>query len=118
MMSPIGISVAICGRHKGSICSGRDPSITLVGFGWDGADEAKMRTSFGVGRASFGAFVDLQRVAAGLGYCRYGLSSLAARVMGLALPKPRSVRALPTSTTMPAELPADLGPCTRARWCS
>ncbi len=71
----------------------RDPSITLVGFGWDGADEAKMRASFGLGRACFGAFLDLQRVAARLGYCGYGLSGLAARVTGLTLPKPRSVRA-------------------------
>lgn len=36
--------------------------MTLVGFGWDGSDERKMRRTFGAGcgRASFGAFCDLQ----------------------------------------------------------
>ena len=66
--------------------------MTLVGFGWDGADEGKMRASFGVGRACFGAFLDLQRVAASLGYGNIGLGALAARVLALDLPKPRSVR--------------------------
>ena len=68
--------------------------MTLVGFGWDGSDEGKMSASFGVGRACFGAFVDLQRVAASLGYWEYSLSALAARVLSLDLPKPRSVRAI------------------------
>ena len=53
-----------------------------------------MSASFGVGRACFGAFVDLQRVAASLGYWEYSLSALAARVLSLDLPKPRSVRAI------------------------
>ena len=72
--------------------------MTLVGFGWDGADEGKMRASFGVGRACFGAFLDLQRVAASLGYCDYGLSALAARVLALNLPKPRKVRTAPSAS--------------------
>ena len=78
----------------------RDPSTTLVGFGWDSSDEAKMRASFGIGRACFGPFLDLQRIAASLGYCDYGLSALAARVLALSLPKPRSVRALPLQDTL------------------
>ena len=72
----------------------RDPAILLAGFGWDGADEGKMRASFGLGRASFGAFVDLQRVASALGFCGYGLAGLVSRVLSLALPKPRSVSSL------------------------
>ena len=74
--------------------------MTLVGFGWDGADESKMRASFGVGRACFGAFLDLQRVAASLGYSNYGLSALAVRVLALNLPKPRAVRAMTVRLTV------------------
>ena len=46
--------------HLLSFCS--DPAVVLVGFGWDSADERKMRRTFGPagGRASFGAFCDLQ----------------------------------------------------------
>lgn len=70
----------------------REPTTTLVGFSWDSSDEAKMRASFGVGRACFGFFIDLQRIAADLGYgASVGLSALAARVLAINLPKPRSV---------------------------
>jgi hypothetical protein len=38
----------------------RDPAVMLVGFAWAGADERKMVGTFGMGRAGFGCFVDLQ----------------------------------------------------------
>lgn len=43
-----------------SLCS--DPAVVLVGFGWESADERKMTRTFGkgAGRATFGAFCDLQ----------------------------------------------------------
>ena len=63
----------------------------VVGFSWDGADERKMRASFGSGRAGFGRFVDLSAVAEGLGYDQVGLATLTHRVLGTALPKLRSV---------------------------
>jgi hypothetical protein len=89
-----------------------DPAITVVGFAWDGGDEAKAVATWGVGRAGglFGGeggtagstdaataaallarpapFVDAQAVARDLGYARLGLAPLAARVLGVALPKP------------------------------
>ncbi len=68
-----------------------DPSIVVVGFSWDGADERKMRASFDFGRAGFGRFVDLSAVAEGLGYDQVGLATLTHRVLGAALPKLRSV---------------------------
>lgn len=69
----------------------RDPTIVLCGFGWDGSDENKMQASFRMGRASFPHFIDLQRVSVAMGYHRYGLGSLTARVLGFELPKSRRV---------------------------
>ncbi len=37
-----------------------DPSLVVLGCGWDGADERKMLETFGMGRARFKRFVDLQ----------------------------------------------------------
>jgi hypothetical protein len=57
----------------------RDPTVTLVGFGWDSSDERKMRRTFGpgCGRASFGAFCDLQvRTATGSTHILQGLLQL------------------------------------------
>lgn len=75
-----------------SIVHRRDPSIVLLGYGWDGADEGKMQSSFRIGRADFGNYLDVQRVSVALGYQGYGLSSLTAQVLGFPLPKPRKVR--------------------------
>jgi hypothetical protein len=41
-------------------CSCRDESVRLVGYSWDGSDEVKSRSTFGVGRSDFGHFMDLQ----------------------------------------------------------
>ncbi|GLC38549.1 hypothetical protein PLESTB_001738500 [Pleodorina starrii] len=63
----------------------------LLGFGWDSADEAKMRGTFGLGRADFGKFLDLQEVASSLGYHGFGLSRLSQQVLGLPLHKSKSI---------------------------
>jgi 3'-5' exonuclease len=67
------------------------PDVTLVGFSWSGSDEPKMQATFGVGRADFGRFLDLQSVAAGLGYHGIGLGRLAGAVLRTPLHKHRSV---------------------------
>ena len=69
-----------------------DPVVTLLGCGWDGGDEAKMQQSFGWGKARFGAFQDVQKVAAGMGLPKgAGLASLARHVLGLELSKHKKV---------------------------
>ncbi|GFR45516.1 hypothetical protein Agub_g6908 [Astrephomene gubernaculifera] len=68
-----------------------DPSLVILGFGWDTADEAKMAGTFGMGRARFHSFLDLQQVAADLGYHSYGLARLAEQVLGLPMNKAKSV---------------------------
>lgn len=69
-----------------------DPAVTLVGCGWGGGDEAKMQQSFGFGKSRFGAFVDVQVVAAGMGLPKgAGLASLARHVLGLELAKHKKV---------------------------
>lgn len=62
-----------------------------MGFSWDAADEKKARASFGLGRRDFGRFYDVQKIAAELGYSRYGLGRLCHLVLGLNLPKPKHV---------------------------
>lgn len=69
----------------------KDPSISLLGFGWAASDEGKMQSTFGVGCKDFGRFLDLQAVAQGLGYCGFGLARLTRAVLGLALPKSKKV---------------------------
>ncbi|WIA33866.1 hypothetical protein OEZ86_006968 [Tetradesmus obliquus] len=69
----------------------KDPSISLLGFGWAASDEGKMQSTFGVGFKDFGRFLDLQAVAQGLGYCGFGLARLTRAVLGLALPKSKKV---------------------------
>ncbi|KAK9839236.1 hypothetical protein WJX81_003150 [Elliptochloris bilobata] len=69
----------------------RDPSITLVGFAWNGGDEGKMTGTFGLGRKDFGCFLDLQEVALALGYNNIGLRALSHRVLGANMPKSSSV---------------------------
>jgi hypothetical protein len=68
-----------------------DPSLTFVSFSWDSSDEMKMKSTFGVGRECFARFLDLQQVANTLGYPSIGLAALTARVLGVTLPKSRSV---------------------------
>ncbi|GIL71518.1 hypothetical protein Vretimale_2624 [Volvox reticuliferus] len=68
-----------------------DPSLVLLGFGWDSADESKMRSTFGIGRADFRHFLDLQEVATSMGYHAFGLSRLSQKVLGIALPKSKSI---------------------------
>ena len=61
----------------------RDPQLTVVGFSWDGADEGKAQLTFGRGRGQlFSRFLDLQQVAAGLGYHGCGLGALTRQVGG------------------------------------
>ena len=74
----------------GPICL-RDPATALVGFSWDAADEKKARSSFSLGRKDFGLFYDVQKVAAQLGYSRFGLGRLCEAILGLDLPKPKHV---------------------------
>lgn len=69
----------------------RDPSVSLLGFGWAGSDEGKMRSTFGTGCQDFGRFLDLQKVAQGLGYCGFGLARLTTHVLGLTLPKSKRI---------------------------
>jgi ribonuclease D len=69
----------------------QDPAVHVVGFGWEGADEAKMKATFGVGAAAFGGFFDLQSVARPLGWHGYGLARLTHAVLGAPLPKSRRV---------------------------
>jgi hypothetical protein len=68
-----------------------DPSLTFVSFSWDSSDEMKFKSTFGVGRDCFARFLDLQQVANTLGYPSIGLAALTARVLGVTLPKSRSV---------------------------
>ncbi|GLI63902.1 hypothetical protein VaNZ11_007024 [Volvox africanus] len=68
-----------------------DPGHVVLGFGWDSADESKMRGTFGLGRADFRRFLDLQEVAASLGYHGFGLSRLSQKVLGIVLPKSKSI---------------------------
>ena len=75
---------------NGLLCL-RDPATALVGFSWDSADEKKARSSFGLGRKDFGLFYDAQKIAAQLGYSRFGLGRLCEAVLGLDLPKPKHV---------------------------
>lgn len=63
----------------------------MVGFSWDSSDEQKMQRSFGVGRALFRRFLDLQAVAAALGYQGLSLKALCGSVLGLALAKSKRV---------------------------
>lgn len=74
-----------------SIFIDRDPSIVVVGFSWDSADEKKFRQTFHVGRSIMRRFIDLQAVASMLGYQNYGLNSLSRQVMGLTMGKSKKV---------------------------
>jgi hypothetical protein len=42
-----------------------DPTVTLVGYSWDGADQAKLAATYGFGRERFGSFHDLQQASCG-----------------------------------------------------
>ena len=68
-----------------------DSSLTFVSFSWDCSDESKMKSTFGIGKSCFSNFLDLQHVAKALGYASLGLASLTHRVIGVAMPKSRSV---------------------------
>lgn len=62
--------------------------LTFIAFSWDSCDERKMQSTFGFGKKDFRYFIDLQNVAARLGYPEScGLSSLCTRVLGQSLPK-------------------------------
>ncbi|KAG2491197.1 hypothetical protein HYH03_010407 [Edaphochlamys debaryana] len=68
-----------------------DPSHVVLGFGWDSADERKMKNTFGEGKSRFNRFLDLQKVAFELlGVKRVGLSSLATLVLGAQTAKSKS----------------------------
>jgi hypothetical protein len=68
-----------------------DPGVVLLGCGWAGSDEEKMQGTFSMGWRDFGGFLDIQAVARGLGYSHVGLEKLARSVLGLDVPKSRSV---------------------------
>lgn len=68
-----------------------DDSVTFVAFSWHSGDELKMLSTFGKGRALFSRFIDLQRVGEGMGYFSCGLAALTLLVLGVPLPKSRSV---------------------------
>ena len=74
---------------------GREEGVTLLGYSWDQADEAKMLRTFGLGRSVFANFLDLQDVATALGY-RGGLNRLTQQVLGVEIPKPKEVGQDPT----------------------
>ncbi len=69
----------------------RDPSIVVVGFSWDSADERKFRQTFQLGRSIMSRFLDLQSIGGMLGYRGYGLGSLSQQVMGLRMRKSKKV---------------------------
>ena len=69
----------------------RQPGLVLVGLGWDGCDERKMRRSFQMGKADFAEFVDLSGLGRDLGYQRNGLSGLSQHVLGLSIQKNKKV---------------------------
>uniref|UniRef100_A0A1D2AB40 C2H2-type domain-containing protein n=1 Tax=Auxenochlorella protothecoides TaxID=3075 RepID=A0A1D2AB40_AUXPR len=58
-----------------------DPSLVIVGYAWDGADEKRMQCSYGLGRNLFQRYFDVQAVSESLGYHGLGLISLARRVL-------------------------------------
>lgn len=64
----------------GAYCCSCCCQVHLLGFSWAGADEGKMRSTFGVGMTDFGRFMDLQQVAQGLGYHNFGLARLTRQV--------------------------------------
>lgn len=68
-----------------------DPSVIMLGFGWDSADETKMMSTFSIGKAKFQNFLDLQVVAHCLGYHSYGLARLTKQVLGVPLQKSKQV---------------------------
>ncbi|GAB4819761.1 hypothetical protein N2152v2_006807 [Parachlorella kessleri] len=68
-----------------------DPTLTIVGYSWDGADQAKLTSTYGFGRERFADFHDLQQVSERLGYHGYGLGALTQQVLGFELPKSRKV---------------------------
>ncbi|MEW5307871.1 MAG: hypothetical protein WDW36_010243 [Sanguina aurantia] len=68
-----------------------DPNIVIVGFSWDGSDEAKLTRSFSIGRSLFKNFFDLQSIANELGYSRFGLARLTKQVMGQPFMKSKAV---------------------------
>lgn len=63
-----------------SVAAPSSIQVHLLGFSWAGADEGKMRSTFGVGAKDFGRFLDLQLVAQGLGYHGFGLARLTRQV--------------------------------------
>eukprot|EP00798_Chlamydomonas_sp_ICE-L_P000542 gene542-1953_t len=70
----------------------QDPNVTIVGFGWDGADEEKLTRSFNIGKDMLTpSFFDLQSIAHGLGYHKFSLARLTTSVMGFPMLKSKSV---------------------------
>lgn len=69
-----------------------DPALVFVAFSWDSCDESKMQSTFGAGKDQlFSRFLDLQTVAQSLGYHGCGLARLTESVLGVRMPKSRSV---------------------------
>lgn len=68
-----------------------DSAVTFVSFSWHSGDESKMNFTFGEGKSLFSRFIDLQRVAEGMGYRSCGLAFLTQLVLGVSMPKSRAV---------------------------
>eukprot|EP00884_Botryococcus_braunii_P012281 jgi/Botrbrau1/21053/Bobra.0144s0053.2 len=69
----------------------RDPSIHLVGFDWNNADEGKLRYTMGIGRERFGNFHDLKVFGQSHGYYDLGLARLTGFVLGWDFKKRKKV---------------------------
>eukprot|EP00803_Ostreobium_quekettii_P004580 evm.model.scf_431.2 EVM.evm.TU.scf_431.2 scf_431:19805-21680(+) len=68
-----------------------DPSITLLGFGWDSSDDDKLALSFNMVKGNFGRFLDLQTAIRELAYPTIGIAALTEAVMGTAPKKSKKV---------------------------
>ena len=79
------------------VCTCRQPDLVLVGLGWDGCDERKMRRSFQMGKGDFASFIDVSQIGQELGYERVGLASMSQQVLGLCSQKNKQVGNCPCS---------------------
>lgn len=72
----------------------RRSDIVVIGFAWGVSDERKMQSTFGLGKAMFCHFVDLNTVAEAMGYIRCSLGRLSELVLGIVLHKSSKVSLL------------------------
>lgn len=100
----------------------RRPDLVLLGLGWDGADERKMRSSFGMGKADFTSFIDLSCLVRSLGYFQTGLANMSQHILGFCIQKSKKVSglliwaALQCCTCMPTA-PDNISICSLVAQC-